>query len=81
MFGVERPKILCRIPAELSQVRIRGKAAPVKDEAVIKRFKDDNPMVAKIVPPPAEPMFALYKITPTKVYMTKGLAPYEEVDW
>ena len=68
-------------PQELSQVRVRGNAAPVTDEATIKRFKDDNPIVAKIVPPPAEPMFALYKITPSKVYMTKGLSPYEEVAW
>ncbi|MFC1951072.1 pyridoxamine 5'-phosphate oxidase family protein [Chloroflexota bacterium] len=68
-------------PADLAQVRIRGKAEPVTDEAVIKRFKGDNPIVAKVVPSQAEQLFALYKITPSKVYMTRGLVPYEEVAW
>lgn len=66
---------------ELSQVRVRGKTMVVKDEAVIQRFKEDNPMVAKILPSGAEHLFCLFKIGPEKVEVAKGLVPYEEVVW
>jgi uncharacterized pyridoxamine 5'-phosphate oxidase family protein len=66
---------------ELSQVRVRGKTMVVKDEAVIQRFKEDNPMVAKILPSGAEHLFCLFKIEPEKVEVAKGLVPYEEVVW
>jgi len=66
---------------ELSQVRIRGKAVVIEDESVIRRFKEDNPMVEKILPPGAEHLFCLYKIEPERVEVTEGLIPYKEVIW
>jgi uncharacterized pyridoxamine 5'-phosphate oxidase family protein len=66
---------------ELSQVRIRGKAVVVEDVAIQQRFRNDNPMVAKILPEGAQHLFRLYKIQPEKIEMAKGLVPYTEVAW
>jgi uncharacterized pyridoxamine 5'-phosphate oxidase family protein len=66
---------------ETSQVRIRGKAVVVKDEATHKRFLEDNPMATKILPAGAQHLFRLYKIQPEKVEMAKGLVPYTEIAW
>jgi uncharacterized pyridoxamine 5'-phosphate oxidase family protein len=66
---------------ERSQVRIRGKAALVEDEAVQQQFRDDNPMVAQMLPPEAQHMFRLYSIRPDKVEVALGLVPYTEVAW
>ena len=65
----------------LSQVRIRGKAVVVEDPAIQQRFREDNPMVAKILPEGAQHLFRLYKIQPEKVEMAKGLVPYTEIAW
>ncbi|MBN1315016.1 MAG: pyridoxamine 5'-phosphate oxidase family protein [Anaerolineales bacterium] len=67
--------------AEASQVRIRGKALVVDDPSVQQRFRQDNPMVDKMLPKGAEHLFRLYKIEPQKVYAAQGLVPYSEVDW
>ena len=66
---------------ETSQVRIRGKAVVVKDEAIHTRFLEDNPIATKILPPGAQHLFRLYKIQPEKVEMAKGLVPYTEIAW
>jgi uncharacterized pyridoxamine 5'-phosphate oxidase family protein len=66
---------------ELSQVRIKGKASIVKDEATQKKFREDNPMVAKLLSEATENLFLLYKIQPEKVEIAKGLVPYTEIAW
>jgi uncharacterized pyridoxamine 5'-phosphate oxidase family protein len=66
---------------ETSQVRIKGKAVVVKDEAIHKRFLEDNPIAIKILPAGAQHLFRLYKIQPEKVEMAKGLVPYTEIAW
>ena len=66
---------------EVSQVRVRGKAVVVEDEAIHKRFMEDNPMASKILPEGAQHLFRLYKIQPEKVEAAKGLVPYSEVAW
>ena len=65
----------------LSQVRIRGQAVVAEDENIQQRFKNDEPIVSKILPPGAEHLFCLYKITPEKVEVAEGLVPYKEIDW
>ena len=67
--------------AELSQVRIEGKAEVVEDPAVEQRFREDNPMVAKILPEGAQHLFRLYKVKPEKVYVAEGMVPYVEIAW
>ena len=67
--------------ADNSQVRIRGNATVVDDEATQQRFREENPIVAKLVPEEAQHLFQLYKIKPEKVQMAKGLVPYTEVAW
>ena len=66
---------------EASQVRIRGKAVVVKDEAIHKRFLEDNPIATKILPAGVQHLFRLYKIQPDKVEVAKGLVPYTEITW
>ncbi len=66
---------------EQTQVRISGKTVVVEDEAVLQQFKADNPIINKILPEPALPLFRLYKLQPEKVYMAKGMVPYTEVAW
>jgi uncharacterized pyridoxamine 5'-phosphate oxidase family protein len=68
-------------PEETSQVRVRGTAVVVDDEAVHKRFLEDNPIASKIIPEGAEHLFRLYKIQPETVETAKGLVPYTEVAW
>ena len=63
------------------QVRIRGQAVAVEDEAMQQRFKADNPIVSKLLPPQAQHMFRLYKIQPETVEMAMGLTPYTAVEW
>lgn len=65
----------------LTQVRLSGKASVVTDEAVQKRFKEDNPKVAELLPPDAKQLFQLYKVAPEKVEAAEGLVPYETVAW
>ena len=66
---------------EQSQVRIRGKMVVEEDEAIRQRFREDNPMVAKLLPEEAQHLFRLYKLQPEKVYVAKGMISYTEVDW
>ena len=66
---------------QLSQIRVRGKAVPVTDEAMRQRFREDNPMVAKLLPPQAQHLFQLYSIRPEVVHAAQGLVPYAEVAW
>jgi len=67
--------------AELSQVRIEGKAEVVEDPAVEQRFREDNPMIAKILPEGAQHLFRLYKVKPEKVRVAEGMVPYVEIAW
>jgi uncharacterized pyridoxamine 5'-phosphate oxidase family protein len=66
---------------EQSQVRIRGKLALVQDAATQQRFRDDNPMVAKLLPEAAQHLFRLYRLQPETVEMAEGLVPYTKVPW
>ncbi|MBC8448535.1 MAG: pyridoxamine 5'-phosphate oxidase family protein [Chloroflexi bacterium] len=66
---------------ETSQVRIKGKAVVVKDEAIQKRFLEDNPIAARILPEAAQHLFRLYKVQPENVWIARGLVPYTEVAW
>jgi uncharacterized pyridoxamine 5'-phosphate oxidase family protein len=72
--------VWCRVP-EQSQVRIRGKMTAETDEAIQEQFKQDNPMVAKMVPEGAEHLFLLYKLAPEVVEVAEGMVPYTRVDW
>jgi uncharacterized pyridoxamine 5'-phosphate oxidase family protein len=65
----------------LSQVRIKGEAHVEKDPDVIARFKADNPMVDKMLPPDAAGLFVLYRVEPEVVQAARGLVPYSTVDW
>jgi uncharacterized pyridoxamine 5'-phosphate oxidase family protein len=64
-----------------SQVRIRGQVAVVEDPAIQQRFREDNPMVARLLPEGAQHLFRLYEFQPEKVYVAEGLVPYTEVAW
>jgi len=66
---------------ERSQVRIQGKVALEEDEAVQRRFREDNPMVARLLPEGAQHLFRLYRLHPEKVEMAEGLVPYTKVAW
>jgi uncharacterized pyridoxamine 5'-phosphate oxidase family protein len=66
---------------DLSQVRIRGRAYLVEDEAVQQRFKNDNPKATQMLPPGMEHLFRLYRIKPEKVEVAEGLVPYTEIAW
>ena len=63
------------------QVRVKGEAVLEEDPEIHARFKADNPMVSRILPPGGEQLFALYKVQPTRVEAAVGLVPYTEVDW
>ena len=63
------------------QVRVKGEAVLEEDEAIHARFKADNPMVSKILPPGGEKLFALYKVQPASVEAAVGLVPYTQVEW
>jgi uncharacterized pyridoxamine 5'-phosphate oxidase family protein len=65
-----------------SQVRISGEMSVEEDPAIHQQFKEDNPMVANLLPQGAPPhLFRLYKLRPEKVHMAQGLVPYTEVAW
>ena len=72
--------VWCKLQ-EQSQVRIRGKMVVEEDEAIQQRFREDNPIIAKLLPEGAQHLFRLYKLQPEKVYVAKGMVPYTEVDW
>jgi uncharacterized pyridoxamine 5'-phosphate oxidase family protein len=65
----------------LTQVRFSGRSAVVTDEGIQKRFKEDNPKVAELLPPEAAQLFQLYKVIPEKVEAAVGLVPYEQIAW
>jgi uncharacterized pyridoxamine 5'-phosphate oxidase family protein len=66
---------------ERSQVRIRGTVAVETDGAIQRRFREDNPMVARMLPEGAQHLFRLYRLRPERVEMAEGLVPYTEVAW
>jgi uncharacterized pyridoxamine 5'-phosphate oxidase family protein len=65
----------------MSQVRIRGTAAVVEDEATKERFLADNPMATQMLPEEARPLVRLYKVHPQTVEWAQGPVPYSQVDW
>jgi uncharacterized pyridoxamine 5'-phosphate oxidase family protein len=66
---------------EQSQVRIRGKMVVEEDETIQQRFREDNPMVARLLPEAAQHLFRLYRLQPEVVEMAEGLVPYNRVRW
>jgi uncharacterized pyridoxamine 5'-phosphate oxidase family protein len=68
-------------PRTLAQVRVRGRSSLVTDEATQQRFRDEEPIVAKLLPAGAEHLFRLYKIQPEAVEAAEGLVPYQPVVW
>jgi len=64
-----------------AQVRMRGPVDLVEDAEVQARFRADNPIVARMLPPGAEQLFALYKLTPEVVEAVVGFKPYTQVTW
>ncbi|MFN2134047.1 MAG: pyridoxamine 5'-phosphate oxidase family protein [Anaerolineae bacterium] len=66
---------------EMSQVRIRGEMVLEEDPEIQQRFKEDNPIVAKMLPPGAPDLFRLYKLQPDVVEMAMGMVPYTQVAW
>ena len=64
-----------------AQVRMRGPVVPEEDAEVQARFKADNPMVAQMLPPGAEHLFALFKLAPEVVEAVVGFKPYTQVTW
>jgi len=66
---------------EQSQVRIRGNMVVEEDEAIIQQFKQDNPIVANLLPKGAQHLFRLYKLQPEVVEMAEGMVPYTQVAW
>ncbi len=72
--------VWCKLQ-EQSQVRIRGKMTVEEDAAIQQQFKEDNPIVAKLVPEAAQHLFRLYKLQPDVVEMAEGMVPYTEIPW
>jgi uncharacterized pyridoxamine 5'-phosphate oxidase family protein len=64
-----------------AQVRMRGPVTLEEDAQVQARFKTDNPMVARMLPPGAERLFALFKLMPEVVEAVVGLKPYTQIAW
>jgi uncharacterized pyridoxamine 5'-phosphate oxidase family protein len=64
-----------------AQVRMRGPVALEEDAQVQARFKADNPMVARMLPPGAEQLFTLFKLMPEVVEAVVGLKPYTQIAW
>jgi uncharacterized pyridoxamine 5'-phosphate oxidase family protein len=64
-----------------SQVRIRGKMVVEEDESVQQRFREDNPIVAKLLPEAAQHLFRLYRLQPEVVEMAEAMVPYTRVEW
>jgi uncharacterized pyridoxamine 5'-phosphate oxidase family protein len=72
--------VWCRLQ-DRAQVRMRGPVALEQDAEVQARFKADNPVVAQMLPPGAEHLFALFRLTPEVVEAVVGLKPYTQVVW
>lgn len=72
--------VWCKLD-EQSQVRISGKVAVVDDVDMQQRFRQDNPIVDKMLPAQAQHLFQLYQLRPEKVHMAQGMVPYSEVAW
>jgi uncharacterized pyridoxamine 5'-phosphate oxidase family protein len=72
--------VWCKLQ-EQSQVRIRGKMVVEEDEAIIQQFKQDNPIVARMLPQEAQHLFRLYRLQPEVVEIAEGMVPYTSVDW
>ena len=53
---------------------------PSRPLDVVQLAAADNPIVANLLPPPAQHLFRLYRLEPEKVYWAGGLVPYAEVD-
>jgi uncharacterized pyridoxamine 5'-phosphate oxidase family protein len=68
-------------PQEQSQLRIRGKMSLEEDEAIHQHFKEDNPIVARMLPEEAQHLFRLYRFQPEAIEMARGLVPYTTVEW
>ena len=64
-----------------SHARISGKAIVVEDETMRKRFLDDHPNVAEIIPEDAQHLFTLYKIQPERVEGAQGFVSYTGIPW
>ena len=64
-----------------AQVRMRGLVEMEDDAEVQARFKADNPMVARMLPPGAEQLFTLLKLKPEVVEAVVGLKPYTQIAW
>lgn len=64
-----------------AQVRMRGSVALEEDVEVQAHFKADNLMVARMLPPGAEQLFTLFKLTPEVVEAVVGFKPYVQVAW
>jgi uncharacterized pyridoxamine 5'-phosphate oxidase family protein len=64
-----------------AQVRMRGPVTLEEDAAVVARFKAENPIVARMLPPDAEHLFALFRLTPQVVEAVVGFKPYTQVAW
>ncbi len=64
-----------------TQVRIRGQIVATDEAEAARRFREDNPRIARMLPPGAEPFFRLYKLIPEKVETSLGVLPYAEVAW
>jgi uncharacterized pyridoxamine 5'-phosphate oxidase family protein len=72
--------VWCKLQ-EQSQVRIRGKMVVEEDEAIQQQFKQDNPMVARLLPEGREDLFRLYRLEPEVVEVAEGMVPYTVVNW
>jgi uncharacterized pyridoxamine 5'-phosphate oxidase family protein len=64
-------------PQQQSQVRIRGRMLLEENEAIHQQFKQDNPMVARMLPQEAQHLFRLYRLQPEAVEMPKGWFPIQ----
>jgi len=76
-----RVEVVWTKPADFSQVRIAGPAAPVTDEAVVQRWRAGHEMIVQNLPPGTGPLLRLYQIRPEKVEVAMGRVPYTEVVW
>lgn len=64
-----------------AQVRMRGPVVLEQEPEMHARFKADNPIVAQMLPPGADHLFVLFKLTPEVVEAVVGLKPYTQVAW
>ena len=72
--------VWCKLQGQ-SQVRVRGELVEESDEAIQQQFRQDNPIVANLIPEAAQHLFLLYRLEPEVVEMAKGMVPYTRVDW